>query len=167
MDTVIAASKKAKEKGLNSLKLKILGQGPSEEHLKKYAAEIGADNVDFVGFVDYEMMAAYLSKSDMTINAIKKQASQSIINKVADYFAAGIPMLNSCCCQEQLDMVENYHVGINYEPGNVDELCGCITKLAKDEDLRKEMGKNARKLAEDKFDRRNSYKELINRIDTV
>ena len=167
LDTVIAAAKKAKEKGLASLKLKILGQGPSEEHLKKYALEIGADNVDFVGFVDYEMMAAYLSKSDMTINAIKKQASQSIINKVADYFAAGIPMLNSCCCQEQLDMVDNYRVGINYEPGNVNELCDCIIKLANDVNLRNEMGKNARKLAEDKFDRRNSYKELINRIDTV
>lgn len=167
LDTVIAAAKKAKEKGLKDLKLKILGQGPSEEHLKKYASEICADNVDFVGFVDYEKMAAYLSKSDMTINAIKKQASQSIINKVADYFAAGIPMLNSCCCQEQLDMVDNYRVGINYEPGNVDELCDCIIKLAKDEELRTEMGKNARKLAEEKFDRRNSYKELINRIDTV
>lgn len=167
LDTVIAAAKKAKGNCLSQLKLKILGQGPSEEHLKKYATEIGADNVDFVGFVDYEMMAAYLSKSDMTINAIKKQASQSIINKVADYFAAGIPMLNSCCCQEQLDMVDNYHVGINYEPGNVDNLCDCIINLAKDEELRNEMGKNARKLAEDKFDRRNSYKELINRIDTV
>ena len=32
---------------------------------------------------------------------------------------------------------------------------------------RDQIGKNARKLAEDKFDRRNSYKELINRIDTV
>lgn len=124
-------------------------------------------NVDFVGFVDYEMMAAYLSKSDMTINAIKRNASQSIINKVADYFAAGIPMLNSCCCQEQLDMVTEYNVGLNYEPENVQSMVDAINKLASDDNLRKEMGENARKLAVDKFDRSNSYKVLIDRIDNV
>lgn len=39
--------------------------------------------------------------------------------------------------------------------------------LAKDKSICKLYGDNARKLAEEKFDRRNSYLELINRIDTV
>ena len=167
LDTVIAAAKKCADTDISNLRLKIIGQGPSAEHLKKYADKIGANNVDFIGFVDYEMMAAYLSKSDMTINAIKKNASQSIINKVADYFAAGVPMLNSCCCQEQLDMVTEYKIGLNYEPGNIEQLASYMALLAKDKSICKLYGDNARKLAEEKFDRRNSYLELINRIDTV
>ena len=167
LNTVIDAAKIVADDGRYKLRLKIIGQGPSADSLKQYAEHHGVSNVDFIGFVDYEMMAAWLSKSDFTINAIKKKASQSIINKVADYFAAGIPMLNSCCCQEQLDMVDNFKVGVNYEPGDAQGLADIIIKLAGDEALRKEMGANARKLAESKFDRRNSYKELINRIDTV
>ena len=167
LETVILASKLVKEKGLTNYRLKILGQGPSEEHLKNYAASIQADNVDFVGFVDYERMAAYLSKSDVTINAIKKNASQSIINKVADYFAAGKPMLNSCCCQEQLDMVTEYNVGYNYEPGNAENLADYIFEIAANPGKRETMGDNAKALATKLFDRRNSYKKIIELIESV
>ncbi len=165
--TVLDAAKICSVDSEINIKLKILGQGPSADNLKKYASGHGIKNVEFVGFVDYEMMAAFLSKSDMTINAIKKNASQSIINKVADYFAAGVPMLNSCFSQEQLDMIDDYKVGLNYEPGNAQMLADYILKLANDKELSIEYGKNARALAERKFDRRNSYLELINRIDTV
>ena len=112
-------------------------------------------------------MAAYLSKSDVTVNAVKKTASQSIINKVADYFAAGIPMLNGCACKEQRDMVEEYNVGLNYEPEDVGDLVAKIKELIANDDERKVMGENSRKLALEKFDRKTSYKELLKRIDEV
>ena len=112
-------------------------------------------------------MAALLSKSDITINAIKKTASQSIINKVADYFAAGIPMLNGCECKEQQEMVEKYNVGLNYESENPDSLASQIIVLINNENQRLTMGKNARQLALDKFDRRTSYLEILRRIDEI
>ena len=139
----------------------VLGQGPDKEAFEAHAKSIGANNVEFIGFVDYERMAAYLSKSDISINAIKKRASQSIINKVADYFAAGIPMLNGCTCMEQQTMVEEYNIGLNYESENSKDLTEKLIVLAKDENLRAEMGKNARRLAEDKFDRNTTYKQLM------
>lgn len=167
LTTVIDAAKQIADEDKYNIRLKILGQGPLADDLKRYADSHNIKNVDFVGFVDYEMMAAYLSKSDMTINAIKRKASQSIINKVADYFAAGIPMLNSCCCQEQLDMVTDFNVGLNYEPENVQSMVDAINRLASDDALRAIMGENARKLAIEKFDRNNSYKVLIDRINNV
>lgn len=146
------------------IRVMILGQGPDKEFLQKYAEQIGASNVTFVGFVDYPQMAAYLSKSDMTINAVKKRASQSIINKVSDYFAAGIPMLNGCTCKEQQDMVEKYNVGLNYEPENVKSLTKAITMLASNLNRSLKYGKNARKLAEDKFDRNKTYISIIDAL---
>lgn len=144
------------------IRLMILGEGPDKKLFEEHTKIINAGNVSFIGFVEYEKMAAYLSKTDITVNAIKKRASQSIINKVADYFAAGVPMLNGCTCQEQIDMVIKYNVGLNYEPENVESLKDAITKLATDPKLMEEMGRNARELAEKKFDRNITYKDLIN-----
>ena len=161
--TVIDAVSKLKDKDYEGKKIKfiVLGQGPDRGAFETHAKENGASNVKFVGFVEYEKMAAFLSKSDITINAIKKRGSQSIINKVADYFAAGVPMLNGCVCREQQNMVEKYNVGLNYEPENAENLVIQLDLLAGNENLRKTMGINARKLAESKFDREKTYKEMI------
>lgn len=146
------------------IRLMVLGQGPERGTLESHVKDIGAKNVTFVGFVDYERMAAYLSKSDLTINAVKRKGSQSIINKVADYFAAGIPMLNGCVCKEQQEMVDRYEVGINYEPENVNELIIAIEELARNPERCAYMGLNAKRLASDKFDRRKTYQEIIDQL---
>ena len=153
-----------KEKNINVI-LKILGHGPDEEALKKYVKEHKIKNVDFMGFMDYEKMAAYLSKSDITVNCIKRNASQSIINKVADYFASGVPMLNSCINKEMQWLIDNYKTGLNYEPENEDDFIEKFIKLYNNNDIRNEYGHNARKLAMEKFNRENSYKEIIKTIE--
>lgn len=165
--TLLDAAKKIEDVYGKKIAFKILGQGPDEEKLKKYVEAIGVSSVEFVGFLPYEKMAAVLNKSDITINAVKKNASQSIINKVADYLAAGKPMLNSCTCKEQQDMVDIYEIGLNYEAENVDSLVGAICKLIENPSLCERYGKNAKKLALEKFDRRTSYLEILKRIDTV
>lgn len=164
--TVIDAVKRLEGKtyGGKTIRFVVLGQGPDREAFERHAKDIGAANVSFVGFLDYERMAAYLSKSDMSINAIKRQGSQSIINKVADYFAAGIPMLNGCLSREQQSMVESHCIGLNYEPENAESLAYKIDFLASRPELMAEMGKNARKLAEEKFDRNKTYKDLVDLI---
>jgi glycosyltransferase involved in cell wall biosynthesis len=164
--TAIDAVHRLKDKTYSGkrLRLMVLGQGPDRSAFEEHAKAIGADNVTFTGFLDYERMAAYLVKSDMTLNAVKRRASQSIINKTADYFAAGIPMLNGCLCREQRDMVDTFRTGVNYEPENSADLAEKIDLLAGNPGLRAEMGKNARKLAEEKFDRNKTYRELIDLI---
>ena len=146
------------------LRLMVLGQGPDRQAFEAHAKEIGANNITFIGFVDYQKMAAYLSKSDMTINAVKRRGSQSIINKVADYFAAGIPMLNGCVCKEQQDMVDKYNVGINYEPEDVESLKKTILDILSDTKRMIIMGRNARQLALRKFDRNTTYQEMIDHL---
>lgn len=167
LKTVIQTAKIMEDRGMGHIRFKILGQGPDEEKLKAYARETGVQNVDFVGFLPYEQMAAYLCRSDMTLNALKRNASQSIINKVADYFSAGIPILNGSCCKEMQDMVEKYQVGLNYRSEDPQDLAEKILQLADDPAKCKVYGENAKALAMAKFDRRTSYLELLKRIDNV
>lgn len=165
--TLLDAAEKLQSIGKDYILIKILGQGPDSESLKKYAADKQLRNVDFVGFVDYEKMAAYLSKSDMTINSVKRRASQSIINKVADYFAAGIPCLNGSLCQEMRDLIVDYRAGLNFEPENVDSLVQAILEIEGDKQKAKEYGENAKRLAKEKFDRRETYPYIIKLIESV
>lgn len=165
--TLMDAAKKIEKEGYLNVRFKILGQGPLEKELKQYVEFKDISNVDFVGFVPYEKMAAYLSMSDMTVNSLKARASQSIINKVADYFAAGIPMLNGSLCKEMQDMVDNYKVGINFTPENVDSLVESIVKLLNHPEQCAQYGANAILLAKNKFDRQKSYMEIIERIDML
>ncbi len=163
---ILAIDKLKKAKNIN-VRLKILGQGPEEDALKRLVHERSINNIDFMGFLDYEKMAAFLSKSDIALNCIKKNASQSIINKVADYFASGIPMLNSCCNKEMQWLIENFNTGLNYEAENEEDFIEKFMKLYDNQELRLLCGNNARKLAAERFDRANSYKEIIKTIDTV
>lgn len=148
-----------------NVKLKIIGQGPEEEKLKEYASKIHSQHVEFLGFMPYEKMAAYLSKSDITLNNIKRNASQSIINKVADYYAAGVPMLNSCINPEMQNLIQEYQTGLNYEPENVEDFIEKFMTLYENQNLRELYGNNAKKLALSKFDRKNSYNKILEIID--
>lgn len=167
LETVIkAVDLLKKERGLN-ITLKILGQGPQEEEMRSLCKFLRADNIDFMGFMEYGKMAAYLTKCDVTLNCIKKNASQSIINKVADYFAAGVPMLNSCKNEEMKWLIDEFKTGYNYEAENVDAFVEKVMLLYNNRDYCIEAGVNAKKLAEERFDREKSYVEIIRTIDSV
>ena len=97
-------------------------------------------------------------------NPIKKGAAQSIINKVGDYAAAGLPVISTQECTEYKKIVEDYKIGYNVQNDSPEEIAEKILELYNNEELRKEYGKNNRYLAEEKFNRKTNYlkiKELI------
>lgn len=167
LKTVLLAAKSLEDRGYSRIKFLFLGQGPEKESLVRFVQKEGINNVYFLGFKPYGEMAAYLCKSDVTLNAVKSNAPQSIINKVADYFASGVPMLNSCCCEEQKQMVDNYRVGFNYEPGNYNDLANKVLFLYMNPSISAELGANAKKLAFEKFDREKTHIEIVKLIDSL
>jgi glycosyltransferase involved in cell wall biosynthesis len=167
LETILLAMEKLQKNPLRKIKLVILGQGPSEKKLRNICFLNKINNVEFIGFVDYEKMASYLSKSSVAINAIKSRASQSIINKVADYLAAGIPILSSSLKKEMKNIIIDNNVGLNYIPEDVEGLVSSIEYLYDNPDLCNKMGRNARLLAEDQFDRKKSYLDIIKTINSV
>lgn len=160
---VIDAIKILNDKGVNNLKFSLFGNGPLEDEFKNYAKEKNV-NCDFTGRLDYETMVARLCCSDIAINPIRKGSAASIINKVGDYAAAGIPVINTQESEEYQKLVKDYNIGFNIENSKPKQMAERILKLYNDKTLREELGKNNRKLAEEKFDRRKSYlpiKKLI------
>ena len=156
---VIDAIKILKDKGINNILFEVMGSGPLKIEFEKYAKQKGV-NCEFTGRLNYEEMVGYLCICDIAVNPIKKDSAASIINKVGDYAAAGIPVLNTQESIEYKKLVEDYQIGYNIENGNSEDLAEAIEYLYKNENLRKRLGENNRKLAEEKFDRKITYYKI-------
>ena len=147
----------------DKLRFVIMGDGPLRSHFETQAKELEVDNVvEFTGRLPYPEMVGQMCSCDIVVNPIMKNAAQSITNKVGDYALSGLPVINTQECQEYRDMITKYNCGINCENGDEYSVADAIERLCADENLRKEYGMNHRKLGIEKFDRRNTYQEIIN-----
>ena len=145
-------------------KLQILGDGSERDNLKAAAHSSGAEVV-FHGYLPYSQMAAWLSKSDITINSLVEKAAQSIVTKIGDYLAAGKPMVNTSCSKEFRAKVEADGFGVNVKPGDAEGMAEVLVDLIDDPQRRARMGERARAIAEEQFDRPHSYLKTVRLIE--
>lgn len=143
-----------------NVKLVVVGSGYLEQEFKRYAQQAGI-NACFMGYVSYPQMCGVLSACDIAVNPIKGNSAASIINKHADYASAGLPVINTQDSEEYRNLVVEYHMGINCRNGDVHSVSSAIEFLINNAEKRVKMSRNARKCAEERFDRENSYKKII------
>lgn len=162
--SVMRAMKLLKGEGkIPNLKFIVMGRGDLGEKFEAYAKENELP-VEFLGRLPYLQMVAQLCEADFAVNPIKAKSAGSIINKVGDYAAAGLAVINTQECKEYRDLLDEYNAGINCENGNIEELAAAIERLYNDAELRRKMGESSRKLAEEKFDRASTYKKICELI---
>lgn len=160
---VMDAMKVLIDEGCDAVELLIMGDGPLKEKFEAYAKQYNLP-VRFTGRLAYTDMVKMLVKCDIGLNVLVGKSDASIINKHADYVSAGIPVINVQKNQEFGELLVEYDAGLMCTPGDTQALAEAIRLLATDEHARIRMGKNSRKLAEDKFDRNKTYQEIINVI---
>lgn len=160
LETAFSSLQILKERGYNNLKLLVLGSGPLETSYRHYAKKLNV-NVEFAGRLPYNEMVGQLVKCDIALNPIRKGAAQSIINKHADYAAAGLPVINSQECQEYRNLLDNFKIGLNCNNSDPIDMADKIEVLINNKDLRLKMGENHRRLAELRFDREKTYKKIL------
>lgn len=141
------------------LRFIVMGDGPKKDEFENYAKQ-NHINAEFIGRLSYNAMCSLLSACDITVNPIAHMAAQSIINKHADYAVSGLPVVSTQENDECRKLIEKYEMGFNCRNNDSADLAEKIEKLANNALLRKKMGGNARKCAEEKFDREYTYKVL-------
>ena len=151
-------------KGENAPKFIVMGDGHRKTESEEYAKKKSVETV-FTGNLPYPQMCGMAKECDMVVNPIMKGAAASIINKHADYAASGHPVINTQECKEYRDLVDEYHMGFNCRNSDPEDMAAKILELLDDAELRIEMGVNARKCAQEKFDRKNSYSRIIKVIE--
>ena len=157
---VIDALKAVKEKGCTPPRFIAMGEGYKMDSFRRHAADCGVESC-FTGKLPYEKMCAVLCKCDIAVNPIVGNSAASIINKHGDYASSGLPVLNTQESREYRRLVEEYNMGINCNNGDPQSLADGIIKLISDPELRREMSRNSRRCAEERFDRHHTYKKLL------
>lgn len=142
----------------------VMGDGPLKQDFESYAQDMKV-NAMFLGRLDYARMCSILSKCDVNINPIVGTSVATIINKHADYAASGNPVINTQMSQEYIDLITEYKMGFSVTAGDYKALAKHLDYIANNKDEAIQMGQNARKCAEEKFDRENSYKVLFDLIE--
>jgi len=138
----------------------VLGDGPLRQQFEKYAAQQQV-KCEFTGRLPYEQMVGRMCSCDILVNPIVKDAAQSITNKVGDYALAALPVISTQECQEYRDLIDEYGFGFNCDAGDSEQVAEAVVQLANSPELRKQMGNAARRLGVERFDRRHTYKSIV------
>ena len=141
----------------------MLGDGPLMDSFVERAKYKDIE-CEFLGRKPYPEMVKYITNCDVAVNPISKGASQSIINKVGDYAAAGLPVISTQENEEYRNLVNDYKIGFNVNNGKPEDIAEKIEYLYNNKKVAEDMGKNNRKLAEEKFDRDKTYPQIIELI---
>ena len=163
---IIDAIRILESEGISNIVFKVMGDGILMEEVRRYADESGI-NCHFTGFVEYGEMMCTLMACDLAVNPIVGHSVSSIINKVSDYAMAGIPVVNTQNSAEYRKLLDEYRCGINCENGNPYDVAKAIRKLYIDPKLKKQMGKNAERLARERFDRQKTYQRIVSVIENI
>ena len=145
------------------LRLIVMGDGPKKTVFEKMA-DLYKIRVDFLGRLPYKTMCRNLVECDITVNPIVERSVATIINKHADYAAAGLPVLNTQANKEYVDLIDIYGMGMSSRPGDSEELAKNILLLINNEKMRQDMGSKSRLCAVERFDRAKTYKALVEAI---
>jgi glycosyltransferase involved in cell wall biosynthesis len=163
IETMIRASEILQQRGYPTIRTLIIGSGPDQSRLEKLSQSLNGATA-FLGYLDHPQMAAWLAHSDILVNSLIKKAPQSIVNKIADYVAAGKPIINTGGNPEIKTLVEHEGIGVNIEAEDAEVLADAIIALFNNPEQREKMGHNARHLATERFERAISYQPIVSLI---
>ena len=131
----------------------IMGKGPMRESMQQRLS--GFSNVYFSGVVSYDQMPRYLSVCDILIlsNSWKPKSGSQFFGsptKLFEYMSMGKAIVATNLGQVG-DVLEHENTALLCEPGSSDDISSAIMRYVRDKDIRVKTGKNARKIAEEKY----------------
>jgi glycosyltransferase involved in cell wall biosynthesis len=131
--TLIEAARRAEARNIK-VEFVLAGGGDGAPMVEAAAREI--DRLHYVGWLDGERLQYLLAHADFGLMAYGPNATQGLPNKLYEYMANGLVVLNSLR-GESAALIEETAAGINYPPGDADALLDAITTLAGDTARRK------------------------------
>lgn len=164
--TIIESAKLLKTD--DTIEFLFVGGGATEEQLKDECIKNKLKNVKFLGRFPMKDTSEIVNFSDVSIVSFKDLPIlyTNSPNKLFDSLSAGKPIIvNSAGWTKAI--VEKHHCGYYVNPNHPQELVDKIKYLQDHPETVKTLGRNARKLAEEKYDKSilsKQFTEVINRI---
>lgn len=141
----------------------VIGAGPFSERYQRQCHKLGVQ-ARFLGQLSYPDLACVLSHADVAVNPIRPKSGGSVLNKVSDYAAAGLPVINSQDCPEYRALLEQYDAGVSCPAADPIAMADVLRVLCRDPLQRARMGMNNRRLANELFDRSTTYSAITDLV---
>ncbi|MBS4539135.1 glycosyltransferase family 4 protein [Clostridium sp. D2Q-11] len=160
IDSLIEVAKSLKDH--KNITFKIIGTGVELEKIEDLASQYQLNNVKFLGVLSKNEVFTQLSKSHIGFIHLKDlEVFKTVIpSKIFEYMLAELPIVGGVRGYIA-NMISEKSVGLISSPYDVKVMSESILKLAQDEDMRKEMVNNQRKLLKDEFIWDENIKKLI------
>lgn len=147
-----------------NVKLIIVGKSREDEMLRLEVDSLKLhDYVELTGWQNFETFQSYLKVSKIGFSPLHRNLHHdtTFANKIFQYMSFGLPVIVSDSTAQK-EVIEEYNCGLVHKAGNVQEIADCIIKLYQDEKLIKELGENALKGIQEKYNWESTSRELIN-----
>jgi len=155
LDAVLDAAAVLMQRGRNDIELHFIGDGKLKPNLLARAKREGLNNCVFLDPVPKTRLAEMMMEVDVGLMVLANVPAfyyGTSPNKFFDYISTGLPVVNNYPGWLS-DMIEEHHCGIAVPPEAPGAFAEALIKLADFPELRLDMGKNAKALAEQQFDR--------------
>lgn len=169
LDAALDAAKVLQERGRKDIKMVLIGQGKLKPYLQERAKKENINNVIFHAPVNKEKLSGLMASADIGLQLLANIPAfyyGTSPNKFFDYIAAGLPVLNNYPGW-LADMINENGCGYAVPPENPTAFADALEQAADHRETLVVMGKKARKLAEDKFNRQQLADKWVNWLEGV
>jgi glycosyltransferase involved in cell wall biosynthesis len=127
---------------------KLIGDGPERCALESLGARLGiAGRLRFMGAIAHQQTLSLVSEADVFVLA---SFAEGLPVALMEAMALGIPCVSTTIAGIP-ELIKNGENGLLTAPSNVHDLCFALERLAKNPDLRRHLGKNARAEVEERY----------------
>ena len=167
LETLVDAARRVKEQGYSQVKFQLVGEGTQKPALMSKVRQYGLErHIQFTGRAPYELVPVHMNAFDVCYISIMNYQGAVSPLKLYEYLACGRPVIAGRV-EGLTQVIEEGRCGYLFEPGNAGELVERILQSASPKAPLDEMGRNGRRLVEEKYSWRcvaNSIMAILQQI---
>ena len=163
LDALLDVAVELKSRELNNIKLVLIGQGRLKLSLQSQVKKMNLDNIIFHEPVNKHRLSGLMRSADLGLQILANVPAfyyGTSPNKFFDYIAAGLPVLNNYPGWLS-EIIEDNKCGYTVLPDNSGLFVEALKDASNNRDKIISMGVNARKLAENNFDRKRLAEDWV------
>jgi len=169
LEAVLDVARLLKERGRQDIHVIFIGDGKLKPDLVERARRDDLKNCIFLNPVSKLQLVSILQEVDVGLMILANVPAfyyGTSPNKFFDYISSGLPVLNNYPGW-LADLITKHKCGIAVPPDDPDKFANSLMLLAEDPSRRREMAVNARRLAEQEFDRKKWADRFVKYLETV
>lgn len=163
LDAIIDAAIELKSAGRTDIRIVFIGEGKIKPHLVKRAKDEELENCEFRSVIPKTELSKFLAEADVGIMCLANVPAfyyGTSPNKFFDYLAAGLPVLNNYPGWVA-SIISAEKVGVVVEPELPVAFAKALSYMADNPDELKDMSKNARQCAQQRFNRKRLATQFV------